>query len=219
LDYEMSDMITVVPSVSSSLVTEFCKFVSPGQTPQYVNVVPESYCIENCCFQNVVQKVKKDCGGIVYGWQIWMMPELLIEAEFHAVWKSPLGELIDITPKTPATDKILFISDELKKYDGSRTNNIRKNISKSKVVDMFIRISDCLFMMEKKGSQGEFQIILEGDERKFYAVLCDAKQKYLLMVKAGHTREDKCFCNSGKKHKNCCEKGILNIVRWVEHFY
>ena len=101
-------------------------------------------------------------------------------------------------PKTPATDKILFIPDESKKYNGSRTNNIRQNISKSKVVDMVIRISNCLFMMERKVSRGEFQIVLEGDERKFYAVLCDVKQKYLSMIKTSHTREDKCFCNSGK---------------------
>ena len=215
----MSDTITVVPSEISAFVMDFCNSVSPRQNPQYVTVASEPYCRENFCFQNVEQKVRNDGGNIVYGWQIWLMPEILIEAEFHAVWKSPHGELIDITPKTPATDKILFIPDESKEYDGRRTNNIRQNISKSKVVDMFIRISNCLFMMERKGSRGEFQIVLEGDERKFYAVLRDAKQQYLSMIKTGHSREDKCFCNSGKKHKNCCEKGILNIVRRVEHFY
>ena len=71
-------------------------------------------------------KVEKNGGGFQYGWQIWEWPDVMIEAEFHAVWNSPQGILIDITPKQIDTHKILFLPDANRTYEGKQVNNFRQ---------------------------------------------------------------------------------------------
>ena len=48
-----------------------------------------------------------------------------MEAEFHAVWNSPRGELIDVTPKRLPVRYILFLRDSKRKFEGRRVLNIR----------------------------------------------------------------------------------------------
>ena len=215
----MSDTITVVPSEISPLVMDFCNTVSPGQTPQYVNVIPESYCQENFCFPNVEQKVQIDGGSIVYGWQIWLMPEILIEAEFHAVWKSPQGELIDIIPRSQPVEKILFIQDLERTYTGKKVDNIRKNISDNELVDTFINIAKCEFNIVSYFETFKSRYFIPEMDIEIGKELIEIHRIYLGMIRNKMKRSDRCICGSGKKFKNCCEKGCLKIIRYVRDNY
>lgn len=104
-----------------------------------VPVIVESYAEPANCFPNVAEKVKRDKGSIMYGWSV-LLGQFLVEAERHAVWKSPQGELIDITPSTSGMLTTLFIPEDLI-YTGQFIDNVRINSTANKVVDDWINVA------------------------------------------------------------------------------
>jgi hypothetical protein len=90
-------------------------------------------------------------GGKQYnGWAIWEWPKVFIEAEFHCVWESPEGKLIDLTPDDLQLDKILFLPQPKKQYRGCQVNNIRKPLSGDKDVHRFIELAGKRFAERNK---------------------------------------------------------------------
>lgn len=55
----------------------------------------------------------------VNGWAIWQWANILVEAEAHAVWESPEGALIDITPHENGESRIPFLRDDGMVYNGN----------------------------------------------------------------------------------------------------
>jgi hypothetical protein len=85
--------------------------VQSQEKPLYLPVKPFLWSRVNCCDLNV-QKVVNDNGGEkVYGFKIWSIPKMYIEADLHCVWKEPRGNFIDITPNVDGEEKILFLPD------------------------------------------------------------------------------------------------------------
>jgi hypothetical protein len=70
------------------------------------------------CFNIVARKVARDGGTIQHGWSIGEWPTIMLEAEFHGVWVSASGELIDLTPQADPPDRILFLPDPNRKFEG-----------------------------------------------------------------------------------------------------
>jgi hypothetical protein len=62
------------------------------------------------CHLNVLHRVKHHAGKKVNGWIIWTSPDH-DEAEFHSVWQSPDGKLVDITPRVDGEESVLFLPD------------------------------------------------------------------------------------------------------------
>jgi len=63
-----------------------------------VAVDPQS--LDNDCYRNCVNKVARDGGEVVVGWRLTPASEgtsLIASLDHHAVWRSPSGELIDIS--------------------------------------------------------------------------------------------------------------------------
>jgi hypothetical protein len=88
-------------------------------------------------------------GDIIYGWQIWK-GELRCEAEFHAVWRTISGDLIDITPKGFPIERILFVQDDRVQYKGAQVDNIRINCTSNVLVNDFIDVRKALFRIMNK---------------------------------------------------------------------
>ena len=78
------------------------------QNPFYVSRQPKSDCEEGDCFKNVKKYVARLGGLILVGWAITSGKNLYLECEAHAIWQSPDGENIDITPSNENFDKTLF---------------------------------------------------------------------------------------------------------------
>jgi len=57
----------------------------PGGAPVYVEVQPSVGALVNECFQLVEQRVKLEGGQSVFGWSLWELPTVFVEAEFHSV--------------------------------------------------------------------------------------------------------------------------------------
>lgn len=98
---------------------DFCKSICGG-TPISVRHEAETWAKLNYCFCNVQRKTE-ECGGErILGWQFIQEPVgstlgILI-AVHHAIWKSPEGDLVDITPcagRTLRSDTgVMFLPDE-----------------------------------------------------------------------------------------------------------
>jgi len=186
------------------------------EKPIYLDVTPESYAEINECIPAVNQKIEKEGGSVQLGWQIWQIPQIMIEAEFHAVWKSPDGNFKDITPKPGNIRRILFIPDSKAKYDGAMRNNIRLNISGNRLVDDFIRICDAIHKLINKGERAyQNKISLSDEESEVHQMLNNAKTLVFTMVKNGSSRNSQCICRSGNKYKHCHGKLLDALLAMV----
>ena len=54
---------------------------------------------------------------MIHGWAIWEHPNIMLEAEFHGIWKSPNGHFLDVTPYSFNFNRILFMPEENLKHD------------------------------------------------------------------------------------------------------
>jgi hypothetical protein len=168
----------------------------------YVKHSPESYAQVNDCFPAIDRKVRKCGGKVLYGWQLWEWSDVLLEAEFHAVWLSPENELMDVTPKPFKVEKILFLPDPIMRYEGKQVNNIRVPLSNNPLTRDIIGICDAIFRIQNKGDRAnQLAVSLEGPEAQLHQWLQEMQSFVLQLLKSGLTRNSLCPCNSGGKYK------------------
>lgn len=102
------------PDRLTKSIIEICRKLNKGKFGLgYVQTKVESDCLPSRCFDNVMSKVEKDGGRIQFGWKVFEQSNEAVVVRFHAIWISPEGTLIDITPDPLTTDKILFLADAL----------------------------------------------------------------------------------------------------------
>ena len=77
-------------------LSKFCQLLAPGSV-LLVDHVPDPEAQLQECFDNCTRKVIAAGGAVQYGWAFCVY-ERLLQAFHHAVWRSPEGVLIDITP-------------------------------------------------------------------------------------------------------------------------
>ncbi|MBU2500227.1 hypothetical protein KJ682_02745 [bacterium] len=77
------------------------------------------------CFFNVWIQCDREGGAFYFGWILAQdRAHAFSEAQFHCIWRSPKGELLDITPREDEEERLLFIPDsgrniELSSHNGS----------------------------------------------------------------------------------------------------
>ncbi|MCI5157955.1 MAG: hypothetical protein D3906_05840 [Candidatus Electrothrix sp. AUS1_2] len=123
----------------SQFVLNFCENIS-SEKPILVPLRPVVSEPINECFIVVPEHISSNGGKQKIGWCIHVWRKVLIEAEFHCVWESPKGELIDISPKIYNIDSIIFLPDSAKNYSGLQVDNIRKPLANDSSVLLFIRL-------------------------------------------------------------------------------
>lgn len=201
----------MVPDIHDEKVQKLLKKVNSGCDPVYVPVVGESYAIPNECFPNVESKVTIDGGQIVYGWQIWK-GELICEAEFHAVWRSSAGDLIDITPKIPPVERILFVQDEKVKYKGAQVDNIRISCISNLLINDVIDIHKALFRIRNRGENVfSHEIRLSRTEAQVYNELVIMNNQIQQYIRQSGQVSSPCFCGSGRIY-SVCHRNRLDLL-------
>lgn len=200
-------------------IVEFCKRIAPKQTPTFLPVTPATDAELLACFPTVEKQVAEHGGELQLGWQIWEWPDVMMEAEFHAVWRDPSGNLHDLTPKPFGTRKILFLPDPSATYDGRQVNSIREPVNNSPGGRLMIEARDAEFELMNRGERAHQhgEIRLKGSEvdelEEIQRKMARATQM-ILGVSAplglGNNpsvprvgRNDPCPCGSGKKFKKC----------------
>jgi len=192
---ELINNKTTTPPRISEQILELCRKLDPSQEPVYVPVRPWQGGRVDSCFYNIEDKIKVDGGGVQYGWTIWEKPEILIEAEFHAVWVSPENELIDITEKADAEPQILFLPDSNRVWEGEMIDNVRAPLVDNAYTRHLIRYAEAMFKLRKKyWRNGVSMLPYEELQRHEW-------QYGMHTIKVG--RNEPCYCGSGKKYKKC----------------
>lgn len=204
LDLNHPDIFNIVDNIGSS------------SEPVRIIVIPDENAEVNECIPTVKEKVRKDSGQLILGWQIYHTGHL-IEGVFHGVWLSPENELIDVTPKQPLMNEIIFLPDSRLKYEGKQIDSIRVNVSGSSLVNHLIIISELIFKLMNSGER-EFQngvVNLKGEDLEFYKYLNLFKISLLTMINNGQTKNQTCFCGGGKKYKICHGKDLLKVQKLI----
>lgn len=199
--------------------------IFPNAKPVYVRVSPESGAEAHDCFFVVDAKVERDGGKRILGWTL-REESVLMSAEFHAVWESPEGDLLDVTPKgipgmavDPVT-RILFVSAPEAKYEGKQVRNINLNISGNPLVDDLIVCLQAEFDIMNRGKRAYQYGDMKLGERET-KVLMDLRMHgavALEMTKRGMNKKSPCPCGSGKKYHSCHGKLVDNALKSARKF-
>jgi hypothetical protein len=197
-----------------SYVREFCTEIN-STPPQILNYTRDDGSLPSECFENVSNKVAEAGGQAVFGWQIWEWPGVLVEAEFHSVWQSPDGELLDITPKIENEQQIVFVADPRKTYTGERVDNLRKALADNRLVHDFIRLCEASFDWFGQTASGTE---LQGREARVYMQFEELKLLLITALKSGTSRNALCVCGSGEKYKRCHEPLVEKLLNASDRF-
>lgn len=207
------DHIYRSPDESNVFVERLLDKLEVEFNPEIIPVVVDSSARKNNCFINVDEKVKRDGGKVHYGWVVFQT-DILCEAERHAVWENPKGDLIDITPRDVHFDRIMFVSDNEFVYTGQLVDNVRLNTTKNPVVDDFIAISEIIEDLYGHGNRiDEKRITFPEHIGKVILTYETLKQCYLTFIREGGKPSMMCFCDSGKVYHSCHGKPILKVLR------
>ncbi|HEU4325421.1 MAG TPA: SEC-C metal-binding domain-containing protein, partial [Roseiflexaceae bacterium] len=158
------------------------------------------------CFNNVLAKVKSDGGNIQYGWIIWEWPNLFLEAEFHAVWITPDGNYMDITPRQINIPQILFLPDDENIYSGNQVESKFHRLSEKREVKIYIDLMRERFnILNKEKYKNKRKIILDQiDEMLYQNVTTSINATARAMLKIRVAPEEECPCQSGTLYRECC---------------
>jgi hypothetical protein len=198
----------VTPSEISSSLRELIDELVPRGLPVYVDVVPLENVSANDCFIHVPERVRTEGGAAVFGWSLYELPGVFVEAEAHSVWLRPNGDYLDITPKNSKTGRVYFLPDSALRYEGHQINNIRKPVVHDPSIQAYLDTFTDEFNLLNRGNRaGQFgEISLADDEAIEYQEIQIRRAEAFLRVlprlpKLGPYMP--CPCGSGKKMKWC----------------
>ena len=198
----------VTPAEMSGPLTALCESIMPDATPLYIDVRPLNDAPPDECFPLVESQVGIYGGDLVVGWTLWELPTIFVEGEFHAVWRSTAGGLVDIAPKKSPTSRILFLEDLSRRYEGRQVNNVRRAIIKDPIIVEYLATLDAKFELLNHGERAYHhgEIHLEGREAAEFDTI---QTKLALLQSQLNSRlpsfgpYSPCWCGSGKKIKWC----------------
>ena len=192
-----------------------CAELCTGTEPVYVPVLPSGASRMCDCFPTVDAFAAEHGGTRLLGWSLWEFPGLFVDAEFHAVWKSPEGDLVDLT-KRQATGSVLFLPAPGLAYSGRQVNNVRRPISLDPLVVEYLATFDDEFYLVNRGDRAKQhgEISLSGAEAQEYGEIKRRQASTYLHVRdlaSAIGPYTPCPCNSGKKVRWC--HGVKLILR------
>lgn len=189
----------IFPISANAEILAFCQQLVPEAEPILVPIYLLSESRENECFDNVERYIQKYGGERILGWQLMRWANIMIEAQAHAIWRSPTGELLDISPCEQSSS--LFLPDLNMKYNGYPIGNIRQALTDSPLVSTLI---DMLTQHDKLRSS-----VKSGEEYEISWDLHTQINKILFILRNTDVgRNSPCPCQSGLKFKKCCGRVI-----------
>jgi hypothetical protein len=188
-------------------------------TPVFVNVKPEKWALVNDCFPNVSRMVNENSGNMILGWALYESG-ILVEAVYHAIYKTPNNELVDITPNIYSFSRILFVEDKNSPYIGATRDNFRVNPSGNPLVDDFIHIYEAEHKIKNyKQRAYTTEIRLSKFEFAILQYIESIKVPLELFILRGNTSDSICFCGSNRKYYECHMKEISELIKEINKNY
>ena len=132
----------IIPISADADILAFCQYLVPEVKPILVPIQPWSKSRSSECFDNVERYTLKYGGQRLLGWRPMRWANIKVEAEANAIWRSPAGELLDITPCEQSAS--LFLPDSNMIYNGYPHGNVRQALTASPLVATLIDVSNQL---------------------------------------------------------------------------
>lgn len=203
---------TTTPPEITRAVRRLSETVVPGAELVYVPVRPEAGAVVNECFPNVQAKIAHADGHMLCGWQLWEWPHVLVEAEFHAVWVTPEGDMVDITPKPEGEARILFVPDERRRYEGVVVDNVRMPLRDDQLIRHFIEVSEAIVRVMNRGERASQYGHISIPAHEIDPLL--QARDFLGQSLASELRDHAaCLCGSGSKYKRCHGRQLESFFR------
>jgi len=130
------------PSRITADIRRLCRRIGGLDESVFVEVSPRASSPLANCFMDVRMQVEKRGGSIQHGWTLWEWPGIFAEGEFHAVWRSPDGLLLDVSPKQDGERRILFAPDPKRVFVERRVDNIRMPIGRDPRIIELIAVNE-----------------------------------------------------------------------------
>lgn len=109
------------------------------------------------CVVNVDAMIHERGGDVEYGWALWeTFPGVIIEAEFHAVWRDPRGRRRDVTPQQIEVSRVVFLPDPTLVYEDRQIDNERIALIDDPLVEEFISAAKAHFDVTNRGELATF---------------------------------------------------------------
>lgn len=138
-------------------VRALCERLVPGVEAVVLRPHAARRAKPNECVANVEAIVRERGGDVEYGWALWeTLPSLLIEAEFHAVWRDSRGRRRDVTPPQLPVDRVIFLPDSGLVYEGRQIDNERVALVDDALVEEFITAATDYFEVTNRGELATF---------------------------------------------------------------
>ena len=196
-------MLTRTPKRLSEAILQLSGRIVPGGAPDYVDVQARADGIPNECFGTVALQVQECGGSVQHGWAIWEWPNTMVEAEFHAVWRRPDGSLLDVTPRTDAESRILFLPDPARQFTGTAVDNVRMPLRDDPRIREFIGLAKQKYEILNRGDRASQFGAVSVPADEIEPVVLRMLQLQTDLAKPAAGRNDPCPCGSGKKFKKC----------------
>jgi len=105
----LADIYEHTPVEITDKIERFARTLAKGQA-SYIPLRPSPTAKELLCVGSVDEVEAAHGGTRVMGWKIWEC-RYWFKAVYHAVWQTPEGELVDVTPE-PGEVETLFVVDD-----------------------------------------------------------------------------------------------------------
>lgn len=164
------------------------------------------------CFWNVADHAKEHGGEIVFGWSIHEWPHLFWEAQHHAVWRAPDGELIDITPPAaPGGTATLFVEDPSSAFDldsgfGDPEDDQRVPLVPSSALRSYTDIG--FHIRNRRHALPPDRHASDRMLNNYLEVQRIAKEAMMLELANRLDSDARCFCGSDIPFAQCCRWGF-----------
>jgi hypothetical protein len=190
------------PSEITPPIRLLCEQVTGSDLPFYVESRTRLGAVFQECFSNVAAEVAASGGSILHGWQIQEWPGILVQAEFHAVWVSLVeGQYLDVSPQSGILQRILFLPDPSRVYDGERVATVYLPLTRDRLARDMITGLRRTYEMQNRGARArQDQVLLTADEQREVAHFGGL----LVAVAMGNTAPDPCVCGSQRRYVDCC---------------
>ena len=200
---------TTTPAAITRPILKLCKEVAGNAVARFIPVRTGSHAPALSAFDAVALKVEQDGGSLQPGWAVWEFADALIEAEFHAVWRSPDGELVDIAARPGGEQTILFVEDAKPSASGAAVDSERRALRRDPLIEDFITLGRKQFLLlhaDKHPDAGT-----TADAPALMRRLAVSQLIVKNMLERGLSGDDPCLCNSGKRYKNCHGKAVRSL--------
>lgn len=183
------------PRNVTDAITTLCNAIHPTVEPYFVQCYPFPGTALNECFPNVNSVISTVGGEAITGWAIWQWANIMVEAEAHAIWKSPDGQLVDITPHNNNENQILFLPDDTVTYKGTPIPSHRLALTDSPLVAELIALSN---------QKDQIAATSDGMTFALPVTVYNRMQELQALLHRSAGRNEPCPCGSGIKYKKCC---------------